>query len=76
MFQRVLGRPARDEETGVLLAGVERHRQRFAAAPENVSKFLGEVGGAPALETRTPELAAWTLTALTLLNLDETLNLE
>ena len=76
MFQRVLGRSARAEETGVLLAGMERHRERFAATPENVSKFLGEVGGAPALETRTPELAAWTMTALTLLNLDETFNLE
>ena len=76
MMQRVLGRPARAEESVVLLAGMERHRQRFAAAPENASKFLGAGEGAPTQETRTPELAAWAMTALTILNMDETLSLE
>lgn len=76
MIRRVLGRRAWAEESAVLLAGMERHRQRFAAAPENASKFLGAGDGAPAQETRTPELAAWAMTALTILNMDETLNLE
>ena len=76
MIQRVLGRPARAEESAVLLAGTERHRLRFAASKENASNFLGEGEDAPPPEARTPEMAAWTMTALTILNMDETLNLE
>ena len=76
MFERVLGQNARAEQTAVLLSGMERHRQRFAATPDRAVKFLGEGESAPPEPDRTPELAAWTMTALTILNMDETLNLE
>lgn len=76
MMLRVLGRPARAEESAVLLAGMERHRQRFAASPDRAVKFLGEGEAVPPAPERTPELAAWAMTALTVLNMDETLNLE
>jgi hypothetical protein len=39
-------------------------------------KLLGEGESPVAVADRTPELAAWTMTALTLLNMDEALNLE
>ena len=76
MFERVLGHSARAEQVAVLLSGMERHRQRFAASPDRAVKFLGEGESAPPEPGRTPELAAWTMTALTILNMDETLNLE
>ncbi len=76
MFERVLGRSATAEQVAVLLSGMERHRQRFAASPDRAVKFLGEGTVVPAEPERTPELAAWTMTALTILNMDETLNLE
>ena len=76
MMLRVLGRPARVEESAVLLAGMERHRQRFAASPDRAVKFLGEGEAVQPTPEHTPELAAWAMTALTILNMDETLNLE
>ena len=76
MFERVLGHSARAEQVAVLLSGMERHRQRFAASPDRAVKFLGEGESAPPEPERTAELAAWTMTALTILNMDETLNLE
>ncbi len=76
MFERVLGHSARAEQVAVLLSGMERHRQRFAASPDRAVKFLGEGESAPPEPERTAELAAWTMTGLTILNMDETLNLE
>ncbi len=76
LFLRVLGRPARAEEAAVLLTGLERALAKFSADPEKTRALLEEGAAPPAPEARTPELAAWTMTALTLLNLDETLNRE
>jgi hypothetical protein len=76
MMQRVLGRPASPAEGRVLMAGWERHRQRFAAQPERAAQFLGEGESPVGPAERTPELAAWTMSALTILNMDEALNLE
>lgn len=76
LFWRVLGHSASAEQRAVLLSGMERHRQRFAASPDRAVKFLGEGIVVPTASERTPELAAWTMTALTILNMDETLNIE
>lgn len=76
MFERVLGHSATAAQSTVLVSGMERHLQRFAASPDRAVKFLGEGEAVPLEPERTPELAAWTMTALTILNLDETLNLE
>jgi hypothetical protein len=76
MSRRLLGRAATGAEIAVLRAGWERHRQRFAGEPERAVKLLGEGESPVAVADRTPELAAWTMTALTLLNMDEALNLE
>ncbi len=76
MIKRVLGRSPSKEEASVLLAGRERHRQNFASAPEKARAFLSDGESTPPLEAQTPDLAAWTMTALTILNMDETLTLE
>ena len=76
MFQRVLGRPVRPGESAVLLAGMERHLQKFSATPDKARVFLSAGETVPLPEALTPVLAAWTMTALTILNMDETLTLE
>ncbi len=76
LMRRVLGRLPLEEETLVLRAGVERYRKLFEAAPEQVKALLTEGEAVLSTEAETPELAAWTLTALTLLNMDETLTRE
>jgi hypothetical protein len=76
MVRRALGRPALPQETSILLAGMKRHQQRFTAEPEKARAFLGIGETTPPPGAQTPELAAWTMTALTVLNMDETLTLE
>ena len=66
-------RPKADEATATQEA-LTAHRARYASAPEDATKLItfGDSKPDPALPA--PELAAWTLTAGLLLNLDETLN--
>jgi len=67
----VLGREARPEELRILAEGFTADLQQFTAQPELADKLLG-VGETPRPANRpTPAAAAWTLTANTLLNLDE-----
>ena len=67
----VLGRAARPEELQILVEGFTADLARFQAQPELADKLL-QVGETPRPANRpTPEAAAWTLTANTLLNLDE-----
>ncbi len=70
----VLARPPSDEELGVLSRTLEKHLARYradeAAARESVT--FGESKPDPAIAA--PELAAYTLMANLLLNLDEAVN--
>jgi hypothetical protein len=67
----VLGRAAGPEELQILVEGFTADLARFQAQPELADKLL-QVGETPRPANRpTPEAAAWTLTANTLLNLDE-----
>jgi len=71
LWQRVLCRSADAGELAALRGLLERQRDRLAANPGAARKLV-EVGAAAVdekLETR--ELAAWTLVAQTVLNLDE-----
>jgi mono/diheme cytochrome c family protein len=71
-FRLLLSRRPNPRELTTLTGALERHRRSFLADPEAAKQFLG-VG-----ETKTPpapdpaELAALTMVASTLLNLDET----
>jgi hypothetical protein len=70
-MQQVVARPPTARELQVLTAGLAARRASFEAEPEKATKLLG-FG-----ETRSPdslppaELAAWTLMANVLMNLDE-----
>ena len=73
-WRTAVGRRPQAAETAVTQEALTAHRARYAAAPEDAAKLItfGDSKPDPALPAT--ELAAWTLTAGLLLNLDETLN--
>jgi len=72
-FQRILGRHPSDREHRILSQGVNRSRAHFAQDPSAASQLLtvGESKADPSLDPI--ELASWTLTVGSVLNLEETL---
>jgi mono/diheme cytochrome c family protein len=74
MARRLLCRPLRPEETKVVRDNLSELLAFYQAHPEDARKLLtvGEDPVDPALAP--PELAAWTMVANELLNLDEVLN--
>ncbi|MGE0607816.1 MAG: DUF1553 domain-containing protein [Pirellulales bacterium] len=71
LCRQLLSRPVLADEADLLLALLRRQRQRFADDPTAVEELLA-AGLAPRDERlNTAELAAWTVLAHTLLNLDE-----
>ncbi len=75
-FRLVTGRSPSPTELHVLLAGLEEDRASFVASPESAQQLLA-VGELPADGSLDPlELAAWTVTANVLLNLDEVVTRE
>lgn len=73
LFRTVLSRPARPAELEVVTKALETHRSKYKAHPEAAKAAIrnGESKPNPALPE--PELAAWTLVANLILNLDETI---
>ncbi len=75
-YRRVLCRGATATEQRILLAGLERSRAQFRAAPDEAAKLLA-VGESPRNEALDPiEHASWTALCLAILNLDEALTKE
>src|SRR5258708_33032070 len=73
LYGRTSGRAAADEALAPLERGLEHFRERYAA-DEAAAKQLVALGMAPRPENLdVRELAAWTMVASTLLNLDATL---
>ncbi len=74
MAMVVLSRPLRDEEARIATAGVERFLAYYQSHPQEAEALLS-VGDSPrGSNLPAPLLAAWTLTANQVLNLDEALN--
>lgn len=69
----LLGREFLGAELELLGSAVERYVADFGADPAAVQDLLGVGATAPPTEERTPEWAAYTMIASTLLNLDEAL---
>ena len=70
-MRAVLSRPPSAGELGVLRAALARHRAEFEADTLAAAELLGVGATAPPGRSRTPEWAAWTMVASTILNLDE-----
>jgi hypothetical protein len=72
--ERLLSRPLRPEEVTILQASLEKFQQHYAAAGDDAKKLI-DVGESSVEANVTPaELAAWTMVANELMNLDEVLN--
>jgi len=75
-FNRVTGRAPRTEETAVLAAGLTKRLAKYQADADASTKLVTLGATPPAKEMNAPELAAYTLTANVLLNLDEVVTRE
>ncbi len=76
LFLRVLSRKPSAHEARILLDAATRHAATFAAHPDASAKLLKAGDAQPASRIPPHELAAWTLVASTVLNLDESLSKE
>jgi hypothetical protein len=78
LFRRCLVRPPEKSELSSLVAFYSKSRARFEANPSSAKEILGEseAGAAQAAKVEPASLAAWTLVARSLLNLDETITKE
>jgi hypothetical protein len=74
LAKRLLSRPLRPEEAKVVQATLDEFAQHYKAHVEDAKKLIavGESKADPALDAAT--LAAWTMLANQLMNLDEVLN--
>jgi hypothetical protein len=75
-FQRATGREPRTEELAVLANGLTKRLAKFSTAPEAATQLTTVGASKPAANLPASELAAYTLTANVLLNLDEVVTRE
>jgi len=75
-FMSVLRRNPTDDELRILQSGVEKRLAYFEKEPEKAKKLISQ-GDLPVDSKFTPaQIAAYTMAASTILNLDETINKE
>jgi hypothetical protein len=71
-FRTVLARRPSDAEAAIVRSALEKHLARFRARPEAARQAVRNGESPPRPGLPEPELAAWTLVANLLLNMDET----
>jgi hypothetical protein len=71
-FRTVVGRHPSDRESLIVWSTLEKHLARYQKDPEAAKAAVHNGESAPPANLSEPELAAWTLMANLLLNLDET----
>ncbi len=76
MFRKVVRRDGTSAELAVLRKGVDKRLATYAADPTLAPKLLGQGLSPLPADLDMAQLAAWTVTANTLLNLDETVTRE
>ncbi len=74
MSLRILARPLTPEESALVLANRDAFAAFYAAHPDEAKAAVTVGASVPDATLDPAELAAWTMTANQLLNLDETLN--
>jgi hypothetical protein len=72
-FRLCLSRPPRQDESKRLVDLFETTRRQFAAAPASAAALATKPLGPAPKDMNVVDLAAWTVVANVLLNLDETL---
>jgi len=73
-FRTVLARRPTDSEVVIVMTALEKHLAKYEKNPEAAKLAIHNGESQPNPKLPEPELAAWTLIANLLLNLDETLN--
>jgi hypothetical protein len=72
--ERLLARPLSAEELAIVNQSAEQFTQHYAAHAEEAAKLIDVGDSTPDASIPAPELAAWTMVANQLMNLDEVLN--
>jgi hypothetical protein len=72
--ERLLARPLSTEELAIVNASVQRFSQHYAGHADEAAKLLDVGDSSPDASIPSAELAAWTMVANQLMNLDEVLN--
>ncbi|HLN28746.1 MAG TPA: PSD1 and planctomycete cytochrome C domain-containing protein [Gemmataceae bacterium] len=75
-FRHAMAREPSVEEARVLAAGVAKRLQKYCANPEAAAKLVGVGQAKRSQQLDVAELAAYTITASVILNLDETVTKE
>jgi hypothetical protein len=73
-YRTVLARKPAPEETAIVRAAFQQHLTAFQQTPEAAGKFIRQGETKPKAGLPEPEVAAWTLVANLILNLDETVS--
>ena len=75
-WRLALSRPPAPDELEVLKRALERHQAVFRSAPDEAAKLLGFGESARDARLDVADHAAWTMVALSILNLDEAITQE
>jgi hypothetical protein len=73
-FRTVLSRSPTDNEVVIVWSALEKHLAKYQKDPAAAKLVIHDGESQPNPKLPEPELAAWTLVANLLLNLDETVN--
>jgi hypothetical protein len=73
LFRRVTLRQPAEADLATLQTGLDALVARYQAAPSDAADLLRQGAAPPPADLSPPELAAWTLVASAVLNLDQTL---
>jgi hypothetical protein len=74
LARRVLARPLSEAEQSVVRSGLESLAKFYQAHPDDAGKLITVGDSKPNAKLEPRELAAWTMVANELMNLDEVLN--
>src|SRR5262249_19155704 len=76
LFRLAVGRKPDAMETAVILEALQEHLARYAKDEAAAKKLIGVGESKPDPQLNAGELAAWTMIANLVLNLDEVINKE
>jgi hypothetical protein len=74
LAERLLARPLRPEETAIVRGSLQKFEKHYTAKAEDAKKLIAVGESKTKSKLPTPQLAAWTMVANELMNLDEVLN--
>jgi hypothetical protein len=74
LAERLLARPLRPEELAIVRGTFEKFEQYYATAADDATKLIAVGESKGDTKVPLPQLAAWTMVANELMNLDEVLN--